>query len=181
MGGGRVELPVRHLNGHPGWGPALQFSLSGTWWASLPTVQLPMLACGERGHGEGSTHYAWLSSIPRFRDCMAFLRRPFPPQSPPSHSLNPSVCSQQQPSPWDRSTVPKLQLPAAGPSRGPASLSRVCMAVARTVFFSLHLGCYRSAVSRSALNVSPLPQTIALMWGSDPCFNSSTCRRQVQS
>ena len=36
----------------------------------------------------------------------------------------------------------------------------------------IHLGCHRSAVSLSALNVSPLTQTIALMWGSDPSFSS---------
>ena len=34
-------------------------------------------------------------------------------------------------------------------------------AVARTVWFSFHLGCHRWAVSLSALNVSPLTQTIA--------------------
>ena len=33
----------------------------------------------------------------------------------------------------------------------------------------------------SALNVSPLTQTIALMWGLDSCFSSPTHRRQVQS
>ena len=48
------------------------------------------------------------------------------------------------------------------------------MAVARTVWFSFHLGCHRSAVSLSALNVSPLTQTIAPVWGSDPCFSSTT-------
>ena len=31
---------------------------------------------------------------------------------------------QQQPSPWDCSTIPKLQLPSAVPSRGPVFLSR---------------------------------------------------------
>ena len=36
----------------------------------------------------------------------------------------------------------------------------------------IHLGGHRSAVSLSALNVSPLTQTIALMWGSDPGFSS---------
>ena len=56
----------------------------------------------------------------------AFLHRLFPPQSPPSHPLHLSFCSQQQPSPWDCSTVPKLQLPATAPSRGPGSLSGVC-------------------------------------------------------
>ena len=31
--------------------------------------------------------------------------------------------------------------------------------------------CHRSAVSLLALNVSPLTQTVALMWGSDLCFS----------
>ena len=35
------------------------------------------------------------------------------------------------------------------------------MPAARTVWFSFHLGCHRSAVLLSALNVSPLTQTIA--------------------
>ena len=78
------------------------------------------------------------------------------------------------------STVPKHQLPAAVPSRGPAFLSGVCVAAARTVWFSFHLGCHRSAVSLSALKVSALTQTIAPMWGSDPCF-SFNCWGQVQS
>ena len=98
---------------------------------------------------------------PSFHDCLAFLHRHFPPQSPPSYPLYLSLHSQQQHLPWDCSTIPKLQLPAAVPSRGPASLSGVCMTVARTVLFSFHLGCHRSAVSLSALNVSPLTQTIA--------------------
>ena len=51
----------------------------------------------------------------------------------------------------------------------------VCMAEAKTVWFSFHFGCHRSAVSLSALNVSPLTQTIAPLWGSDPCFSSPTC------
>ena len=49
------------------------------------------------------------------------------------HPLNPSLCSQQQPSPWDCSTIPKLQLPAVVPSRGPVALSGVRMAAAKTV------------------------------------------------
>ena len=55
------------------------------------------------------------------------------------------------------------------------------MAGARTVWFSFHLGCHRSAVSLHALNVSPLTWTIAPVWGSDPCFSSPTGRAQVQS
>ena len=117
---------------------------------------------GERGYGDGSTPYAWLS-------CIALL--PWLLQSSPLHPLDASVCSQHQPSPWDCSTVPKLQLLAAAPSRVPAFLSGVCMVVAKTVWFSFHLGCQRSAVSFSALNVSPLTQTVAPMWGSDPLFH----------
>ena len=70
---------------------------------------------------------------PCFHGCLSFLHRYFPPQSPPSHPLSPSLCSQQQPSPWDCSTIPKLQLPAAAPSRGSVSLSGVCMVAATTV------------------------------------------------
>ena len=67
-----------------------------------------------------------------------------------------------------------LQLPAAVPSRRPASLSGLGMASARTVWFSLYLVCHRSAALVSALNVSPLTQTIAPMWGSEACFSSPT-------
>jgi len=54
----------------------------------------------------------------------------------------------------------------------------VCMAVARIVWFSFHLRCHRSAASLSVSNVSRLTQTIALVWGSDPCFSFSTHRGQ---
>ena len=71
---------------------------------------------------------------PCFHGCLAFLlHRYFPPQSPPLYSLDPSLCSQQQPLPWDYSTIHKLQLPGTVPSRGSMTLSKVCMAVARTV------------------------------------------------
>ena len=81
--------------------------------------------------GPPPTHDSAVS--PCFHGCPAFLHRHFPPQSPPSHPLDLSLCSQQQPSPWDCSTIPKLQLPATAPYTGLASLSRVCMAAARTV------------------------------------------------
>ena len=58
------------------------------------------------------------------------------------------------------STVPKHQLPAAVPSKGPAFLSGVCVAATRTVWFSFHLGCHRSAVSLSALKVSALTRQL---------------------
>ena len=136
-----------------------------------------MLVCGERagmwgesGYGDGSTHYVWLSSITLLpclvESCLAFLHWHFPWGSHPSHPLKPSFHGQQQPSFWDCSTIPKLQLPATAPSKRPAFRSQVCMAAARTVWFSSHLGCHRSAVSLSALNVSPLTQTIVPLWGS---------------
>ena len=99
---------------------------------------------------------------PCFHGCLAFLHQHFPPQSHPSYPLDPSLHSQQQPSPWDCSTIPKLQLPAAAPSRGPV---RVQVWLWQGLSFSFHLGCHRSAVLLSALNVSPLTQTVALMWG----------------
>ena len=70
---------------------------------------------------------------PCFHGCLAFLHRYFTPQSPPSGSLSLSLQRQQQPSPWNCSTIPKLQLPAAVHSREPMSLSGVSMAAARTV------------------------------------------------
>ena len=137
--------------------------------------------CGERGYDDSSIPYPWLSNIALLPWLPGFPPQVFPatvsslisPQSvsSPSYPLNPSLHSQQQPSPWGCSTIPKLQLPAAAPSRVPVFLSGVCMAAARTVCFLFHLGCHRSAVSLSALNVSPLIQTIAPMWGLDPCFS----------
>ena len=109
---------------------------------------------------------------PCFHSCLAFRHRHFLPQTPPSHPLNLSLHSQQETSPWDCSTIPKYQLPATVPSRGPASLSWVCMAEAKIILFSSHLGCHRSDVSLSALNVSPVTQTVAPLWGSNPCFSS---------
>ena len=119
---------------------------------------------GERGYGDGSIPCAWLSIS--------------------HHSLLPhitSFISPQQPLPWDCSTIPKRQLPAIAPSRGLGSLPTVCMAAAQTVWFSFYLGCHGSTISHSALHVSPLTQTIALLWGLDPCFSSPTHQGQVQS
>ena len=80
---------------------------------------------------EFAHYYSPSSPIPKRRQACPWAR--FLPQSPLSHPLGPSLHSKQQPSPWDCSTIPKLQLPATASSRGPASLCRVCMAVARTV------------------------------------------------
>ena len=146
-----------------------------------PIVQLLMLACGETEVIVMAPPPTCDSAVlPCFRGCLAFLHRDFPPQSPPSHPLYLSLRSQQQPSPWDCSTIPNLQLPIAVLYRGPTSLSGD-IAVAKTVWFSLHLGCHRSAVSVSALSVSRLTQTVVPMWGWNPWFSSSTLCGQVQS
>ena len=84
---------------------------------------------------------------PYFPGCLAFLHRHFQPQPPYSHSLDLSVHSQWQPLPWDCYTIPKLQLPAAAPSRGSASLFVICMGTARkdcliVILFSLPQICY---------------------------------------
>ena len=129
-----LQISVSVTKGAPGWGPALQFSESGVWWVGLSIVQLLMLSCLEREAVVVAAPPMCDSAVlPCFHGCLAFLHRHFPPQSPPSPPLSPSLHGQQRPSPWDFSTIPKLQLPAAAPSRGPASLSRLCTAAARTV------------------------------------------------
>ena len=127
---------------------------------------------GDRGCGDGTTPYAWLNSIALLPWLPGFPLQAFP-TAISSDPLDLSFHSQQQHSPWDCSTIPKLQLPAPVPFRGPASLSGVCVAVARTVWFSFCLGCHRSAVSLSALNVSSLTQTIDPIWGLDPLLKCS--------
>ena len=113
---------------------------------------------GDRGCGDGSTPYVWLSSIALLPWLPAFPPLAFPTTISSLTSPNPSLHSQQQPLPWNCSTIPKLQLPAAAPSSEPSFLSRICMAPAKTVWFPFYLGYHRSAVSLSALNVSPLTQ-----------------------
>ena len=89
-----------------------------------------------------------------------------------SCSLGLSPSSQQQPLPWDFPTIPMLQLPAAVLSRGLLSLFRLWQGL--SVWFLFHLDCHRSVASLTDSNVSPLSQTIAPMWGSDPCFSLPT-------
>ena len=96
---------------------------------------------GERGHGDVSIPYIYSAVLPCFHGCLAFLHRRLSSQSPPSHPLDLSLCNQQQSLPWDWCTILKLQLPAPAPSRGPVTLSGICVAVARTVRFSFLLDC----------------------------------------
>ena len=99
----------------------------------------------------------------------AWLSSPGIPTTISSLTLpDPFLHSQQQLLPWDCPTIPKLQLPAAVPSRGPASLPRVCMGCGKDCLILIPFSCHRSVVSLSALNASPLTQTIAPLWGSAP-------------
>ena len=134
LGSYSVDQHVRHLKGHPGWGPTLELSVSGVCWASPSVVQLPMQACrGREGVVMAPPPMHDLAVLPCFHGCLVFLHRHFPPQSLPSCPLGLSPHSQQQTSPWDFSTIPMLQLPDAVPSRGPTSLTRVHMDAARTI------------------------------------------------
>ena len=97
LGSYSVDRSIRHLEGPPGWGPTLLFSVLGVLWASLYIVQV---GCGEReATGMAPPPIRDLAVLPCFHGCLAFLHRRFSPQSPPSHPLSPSVCSQQHSSP----------------------------------------------------------------------------------
>ena len=86
-------------------------------------------------------------------------------------SLDPSLHSQQQPTPWDCSTIPELQLPAAAPSRGPASLSggsygcgkdcliRIPFGLPEISCFTLSLKCFSSDSDKCPdMGIRPLLQ-----------------------
>ena len=118
VGSYSVIWHISLLKEHPGWGSTLEFSVSDIWQPILSIVQLPMLVWGGREAMvmvPPPMHDSAISLC--FHGCSAFLHRQFPPQSPHSHPLNPSLHSQQHHSPWDCSTIPKLQPPATVPSR----------------------------------------------------------------
>ena len=125
-----------------------------------------MLAWGE---GEAMVMAPWAmhdSAVsPCFHGCLAF-------PTTVSSLTSPWSISQQSTAALTLGLlhIPKLQHPTTAPSKGPASLSRVRMAAARTVWFSFHSGCHKSTISFSALNVSPLIQTVGLDVGIRPLF-----------
>ena len=153
MGSFSVVLCGRHIEGDPLAGVLLcrlaNQALKGAHWVgSYSVVQFFRRLMGQPLYCSAASADVWgkreatvmappptrdSAVLPCFHSCLAFLHWHFPPQSHPLHPLNPSLRSQQQPSPWDCSTIPKLQLPAAAPSRKPAFLSWVCTAAARTV------------------------------------------------
>ena len=145
MGSFSVVLCIRHIEGPPRLGPysvdrhvrQLKVMLGGVLLCSQRVRHLlgQPLCCsaahagmwGVRGYRDGSTHYAWLSSIAWLPQLPGLH-----PQAFPTAALDLT---------WECSTILQVQLPAAVSSRGPATLSGVCMAAARTVWFSFHLGC----------------------------------------
>ena len=101
------------------------------------------------------------------------------------HSLLPHIslihlCSQQQPSPWDCSTIPKLQLPAAAPSRGPVSLSRdvwLWQGLSVLIPFRLpQISCFTLSLKCFSSNPDSYPNV-----GIRPLLQFSHCGGQVQS
>ena len=122
---------------------------------------------GERGvMAPLSTHDSAIS--PCFYGCPAFFHRHFLPQPPPSPPFDLALCSQQQALPRItpqslNSSSQMLHLPGdLHPCPGYVWLWQGLILI--------HLACHRSAISFSALNVSPLTQTVVLLWGSDPCW-----------
>ena len=85
----------------------------GTYSSSVPQAfdgpasLVQMLACGERQAMMMTPPPTADSAVSLcFHGYLAFLHRHFPPQPPSSPPLNPFLHSQQQPSPWDCSTLP---------------------------------------------------------------------------
>ena len=141
-----------------------------------------MLACGGREAMVMTPPTMHDSAVsPCFHGCPAILHRHFPPQSSPHiplihlFAVNSSPHAGISPQSLNSSSQP-LQLPG---NQHPC-LGYVWLKQGLSDSHSI-LSCHRQAVSLSALNVSPLIQTIALMWGSHPCFSSPACQGQVQS
>ena len=176
LGSFSVVWYIRHIEGHPtDRGPTLS-SMSQAfdgpasllfscqcwcvgsqrlWWWLHPlhvTQQCPLASMAARLSCTGISHHNLLPHIPLVR----------------LSAVNSSPC-------------PGIASQSLSSSSQSLHLLGVHMAAARTVWFSFHLSCHSSAVLLSALNASPLTQTISLIWGSDLCFSSPTCRGQVQS
>ena len=122
--------------------------------------------CGERGCGDGAARFAWASSTP-------LLPGPpgFPPQALPitiSSLTSPRSISLQSAAALALGLLqePSTPAPSSCAFRG-TCLSVQGMYVARTVTL-LPFRLPQISCSRSALNVSPLTQTVAWLWGSDP-------------
>ena len=147
--------------------------------ASLSVVQLQMLTCGEREAMVMAPPPMHDSAVsPCFHSCLAFLHRHFPSQSLPSHPLDLSLQSTATLA-LGLLHIPQTPAPSHWAYQGtlvPVWSTYGCgKGCPILILFRLP----QSDVSLSALNVSPLTQTIAPMWGSDTCFSSPTCQEQV--
>ena len=86
---------------------------------------------------------------PNFHGFPGFLHRHFPPHSPPPHPLNSSLHSQQQPLPWDCSTVPNsssqlLRLPGDLHGCDKNCLILIPFRLPQISCFTLSLKCFSS-------------------------------------
>ena len=138
-----------------------------------PIVQLPILAVGwgEIDYGDGSTPLSMTQPY-----CPASMAAQLSSTTSPQ-----SLCPQSTAAlALDCSTIPNsssqlLCLPGdQHPCTGYVWLQQV---LSDSHSFRLP----QITVSLSALNVSPLTQTVAPLWGSDRYFSSPTCQGQVQS
>ena len=145
LGSFSVLQCIRHIEA-PIWGPP-QFRVSGIWWASLYCLVASAGVWGERGYGW------WLHPLCMTQQyCLASMAAQLSSTGISHHNLLPhipliclsAVNSSHRPG---MAPQPLNQLPDTAPSG-------VCMAAAKAIWFSFHLGCHRSAVSVSALNVS---------------------------
>ena len=96
-----VDRLVKQLKGHPGW---VNYSVV----QCIRCLMVQPLYCSVAHAGVWREREAMVmaplplhdSLVSRcFHGCWVFRHRHFPPRSPSSHPLDPSLCSQQQPSP----------------------------------------------------------------------------------
>ena len=113
--------------------------------------------------------------LPYFYGCQAFLRRHFPPQSPPSITLSvvnssprPWIAPQSLNSSSQPLHLPGIYVPVWGMNGcGKDCLILIPFRLPQTSCSTLSLKCFSS------------DSAIAPMWDSDPCFSSPTCQGQV--
>ena len=125
------------------------------WWLFHPlclTQQYHLASIASQLSSTGISHHSLLPHIPSVHLSAA------------NYSPHPGIAPQSLNFPFQDTRIPAQ-----------------CMYGCGKDWFSFHLGCHRSAISLSALNISPLTHTIARLWGSDPFFSSPTHGGQVQS
>ena len=162
-------------------------SISGTQKATLSgafSIGLLLVpACGEREATVIPPPPACDSAVsPCLLGCLAFLQRHSLPPSPPSHPLGPFPSCQQQNSALGLLSNPYTPAPSCHtgdcvPVQGRSGCGKDCLCGSHPI----QTVTYQLLHSLTASTASPLSQTIAPMWGSDPCFNSPTLQVQVQS